>query len=232
MPEDGRPTFDGPQRDDQPANAWGHIQPGSESRAADTSDEPAWQPLIETPHLEEDLVSLFQDDYDLAEDRSDDAGQKAAQGPEAQASVKTVVEETQPFILAPSQPVGEETVCDLTLYLAPRATHHFLVGGLAQQLRRWLPEICRTYGWELAGLSVRPDYLRWTLADFPEVLTREMLRIVRAKITQRIFRVYPNLREAESPDDFWAPGYLVDMQDRDFSTQALMSHIARGRLVS
>lgn len=208
--------------------AWEHIEPGAGDRVGDPANGPAWQPLVEMPHPEEDLVSIFQDNYDLADARAGSAGQGPAIGHDP--STQTVVEDTRPFFVATAQPAVEETVGDVTLYLAPRATRQFLVGGLAQQLRRWLPEICRSYGWELTALAVRPDYLRWTLSDFPEVLTREMLQIVRAKTTQRIFRVYPNLREAKSPDDFWAPGYLVDMQDKDFSTQALMAHIARGRV--
>lgn len=209
---------------------WEHIKPEAEDRADANADRPAWQPLIEAPHMEEDLVSIFQDDYELADAHTESKGQSAAPRREVSAPTQTVVEDTRPFFVATARPVAEETVCDVTLYLAPQATRHFLVGDLAQQLRRWLPEICQTYGWELAGLSVRPDYLRWTLADFPEVLTREMLQIVRAKTSQRILRVYPSLREGEPRDDFWAPGYLVDMQDRDFSTQALMAHIARGRV--
>ncbi len=207
--------------------SWEHIAPEAERRAGDGAGEPSWQPLVEMPHSEEDLVSIFQDDYDLnAGPAAEDQGPASLR--QAGLPAQAVAEETQPFLVAPSRPNVPETVCDVTLYLAPRAPHHFLVGGLAQQLRGWLPEICRTYGWQLDGLAVRPDYLRWTLADFPEVLIREMLQIVRRKTSQRIFRVYPNLRGGQ--DDFWAPGYLVDMQERDFSTQALMSRIARGRL--
>jgi REP element-mobilizing transposase RayT len=204
-----------------------HIEQGSARRGGDAEVEPTWQPLVEMPHLEEDLVSIFQDDYELSEGRSAADARGAAMSQEA---APTVLEDTRPFIVAPSLLEDEEPVCDVTLYLAPRATSHFLVGGLAHQIRRWLPEICQTYGWELEGLSVRPDYLRWTLRDFPEVLIREMLQIIRGKTTQRIFRVYPNLRDGAAPDDFWAPGYLVDLQDRDFSTRSLMAHIAQGRL--
>ncbi len=69
-------------------------------------------------------------------------------------------------------------------------------------------------------LSVRPDYLKWSLRDFPELLTRDMLQTVREKTSLWIFRMFPNLQDGADSTDFWAPGYLVDNQNRDFTTRA------------
>jgi len=83
---------------------------------------------------------------------------------------------------------------------------------------------------QLDSTTIRPDYLKWTLKDFPESITREMLRIIRQKRSRRIFRVFPNLMTSGGDGDFWSSGYLVDKQNREFSTQALMTHIAKNRL--
>ena len=93
----------------------------------------------------------------------------------------------------------------------------------------WFPGICETYGWQLDTLSVRPDYIKWHLRDFPDALIHEMLEIVRARTSERIFRVFPNLKAGNPTQDFWSPGYLVDRQNRDFSTQILIAYIAKGR---
>jgi len=124
----------------------------------------------------------------------------------------------------------EVDVSDVTFYLVPRLDTHHLLGALSHKLRCWLPEICETYGWQLDLIAVRPDYLKWTLRDFPEPLIREMLTILRHKTSERIFRVFPELKKGNPTSDFWSPGYLVDMLNQDFSTQSLISHLSKSRL--
>ncbi len=228
----GQVAFDKKQNPSSNKGNWKHIEPKPRNVSGASRVEPSWQPLVETQQVDEDLVSIFQDDYDLNADGARNRDREITSTTiEPAVATQMADEETRPFIVAPFAPEDEETVYDITLYLAPRATNHFLVKGLARQLRFWLPELCKTYGWELESLSVRPDYLRWTLRDFPERLTREMLKIIRTKLSQRIFRVYPNLKDGVTWEDFWAPGYLVDTQNRDYSTQALLAYVAKNRLV-
>jgi REP element-mobilizing transposase RayT len=122
-----------------------------------------------------------------------------------------------------------ETVMDTTFYLVPRLNDHYLFGELALQLREWFPVVCEIYGWELASLSVRPDYLKWTLLDFPECLIRDMLGVVRHWTSTRIFTTFPGLQSGNPTQDFWSPGYLVDTQNREFPTQMLITHVSRSR---
>jgi REP element-mobilizing transposase RayT len=195
----------------------------------------SWQPLAEIARHEEDLVSIFQDDFDSVEKAASSRELEPATPAQTVQSAFQSQVDTQPVQLnagLENWAVGPEipVATTVTFYLAPRQTKHFLIGGLSRELREWMPEICKTYGWELDLLSVRPDYLKWTLRDFPESLTRDMLLSVREKTSQRIFRIFPNLKEGAASPDFWAPGYLVDNQNRDFSTQALMAHVAQNRL--
>ena len=215
-------------------NHWEHIS-NDPSEGGVILDN-AWQPLTEVSHQEEDLVSIFQDDFETGDKQPHDGNwqQLASPAKSAQGAFQSQLD-TQPVQVRASLEhweVGPEipVAAQITFYLAPSQTTHFLIGGLSRQLRQWVPAICKTYGWELDLLSVRPDYLKWTLRDFPDTLTREMLLTMREKTSQRIFRVFPNLRQGASSPDFWAPGYLVDSQNRDFSTQALMAYVARNRL--
>lgn len=202
---------------------------------ADLSQKPnAWQPLGELPFQEDDLVSILQDDFVLREDLDGleewlpalpTAGEPVSEEPEA-----GLDEGIFPNIVNVDKETWEEEVSDITFYLVPKLDENYLLGELPHQLRRWLPAICKTYGWQLDFLSVRPDYLKWTLGDFPESLIREMLRIVRQATSNQIFRVFPNLQQGVLPHDFWSPGYLVDTQNREFSTQALISHVSKWHL--
>jgi REP element-mobilizing transposase RayT len=124
----------------------------------------------------------------------------------------------------------DEQISDITFYLVPRLGQHHLVGELSRHLRSWMQLICAKYGWEMILLSVRPDYIKWTLGDFPESLIQEMLRLIRIETSKKIFRFFPDLREDTQGGDYWAPGYLVDLQNREFTTQALMAHVASTRL--
>ena len=215
-------------------NKWEHIS--KDPREGGVILGNAWQPLAEIAHHEEDLVSIFQDDFDSVEKAA--SGREVMRPPAAARAGESAFQsqvDTQPVQLnagLENWTVGPEipVATNITFYLAPRQTKHFLIGGLSRELREWMPEICKTYGWELDLLSVRPDYLKWALRDFPETLTRDMLLTVREKTSQRIFRVFPNLKEGATSPDFWAPGYLVDNQNREFSTQALMAHVAQNRL--
>lgn len=122
-----------------------------------------------------------------------------------------------------------ETVFDTTFYLVPRLNDHYLLGELAHFLREWFPKLCAIYGWELSSLSLRPDYIKWTLVDFPECLKLDMLDIVRKRTTEKIFSTFPEMRIGNTGEDFWSPGYLVDTQNREFPTQVLIAHISRER---
>jgi len=216
-------------------NDWEHISP--ESIEGGIIQGASWQPLAEVVQHEEDLVSILQEDFETAGKNS--AGREWESAPKspsypASAVVQSQVD-TQPVKVnraLENWTVGVEipVASAITFYLAPRQTKHFLIGGLSRQLRTWMPELCQTYGWELDLLSIRPDYLKWTLRDFPESLTRDMLQTVREKTSLWIFRVFPNLKEGAVSPDFWSPGYLVDSQNRDFTTRALMAHVAQNRL--
>ncbi len=125
-----------------------------------------------------------------------------------------------------------ETVFDTTFYLVPRLDTCYLLGELAQHLREWFPALCEIYGWELSLLSLRPDYIKWTLVDFPECLKMDMLAAVRKWTSERIFSAFPEMQIGNRSDDFWSPGYLVDTQNREFPTQVLVSHISRERVIT
>lgn len=216
-------------------NDWEHIS--SESIEGGIIQGTSWQPLAEIIHQEEDLVSILQEDFETAGKTTMSREWDPAPNPSffpVSAVVQSQVD-TQPVQVNPglgNWTVGVEipVASAVTFYLAPRQTKHFLIGGLSRQLRTWIPELCQTYGWELDLLSIRPDYLKWTLRDFPESLTRDMLQTVREKTSLLIFRFFPNLKEGADSPDFWSPGYLVDSQNRDFTTRALMAQVAQDRL--
>lgn len=113
----------------------------------------------------------------------------------------------------------------ITFYLVPKLSYHYLLGELSHRLRRWVPIICKTFGWKLGTLSVRPNYIKWSLRDFPESAVPGMLKLFRNESSASIFRDFPSLRVENHSTDYWSPSYLVDKDNQQFSTRSLMALI-------
>jgi len=207
--------------------------PSEPAEKTSTREPREWQSLEEAPQPESDLVRLFHDDlepYVLPSARDDEILPEDIPD-EAHIDLEPYLskEETRPHIFKEDEEFDQIKLSDITFYLVPRLNRQFIIGELAQRLREWFPVFCETYGWQLDLLSVRPDYIKWRLHDFPDALIYEMLEIVRKRTSERIFRVFPNLQEGNPTDDFWSPGYLVDRQNQDFSTQVLITHVKPDR---
>jgi REP element-mobilizing transposase RayT len=193
-----------------------------------------WRPLEEASQPESsDLAGLFHEGLDLQKRQtSSDVHSQPANKPEAlRKDCPSLFSEeaTQPHKFDEESEFKQIKISDITFYLVPRLDRHYLLGELAKRLRDWFPGICETYGWQLDSFSLRPDYIKWRLHDFPDALIHEMLEVVRKRTSERIFRVFPNMRDGNPTDDFWSPGYLVDGENQDFSTQVLIAHMAPKR---
>jgi REP element-mobilizing transposase RayT len=190
---------------------------------------PSWQSLEEG----EDLASILQEDFAIDQEQPnvEEQFRDKVSAPEKPTNAASPgdQEATKPVAQKAPQPSLADTVFDTTFYLVPRVNHHYILGELAHRLRVWLPKLCEVYGWQLDLLSVRPDYLKWTLRDFPECLTREMLGILRRVTSEQIFKVFPALLAGNPTQDFWSPGYLVDTQYREFPTQVLIATVSKDR---
>ena len=188
-----------------------------------------WQSLVELPPSKDDLASILQNDFDLNQDIPD--------GEEMPLSLfygfnSNVVRASAPQKgdLDATEEKMNIAVYDVTFVLVPRSVDHQLLGDVSVRLYSWLITICETYGWQLDDLSVRPNFVKWTLCDFPETLISEMLAIIRSETSKKILREFPEFQQDGQARDFWSTGYLVDMKNREISSQAVLSHLSTSRL--
>jgi len=93
--------------------------------------------------------------------------------------------------------------------LAPRFSHHYLTGDLADKLSEWMFQICVAFGWRLEYLAVRPEYLQWVANVTPNTSPGYLMRTMRQQTSQKIFEDFPSLKRENPSGDFWAPGYLI-----------------------
>lgn len=93
--------------------------------------------------------------------------------------------------------------------LVPRVNNHYLAGDLSNSLEDWLQGICSAFGWQLAYIAMKPEYLQWVVRVQPNTSPGHMMRIVRQQTSEKIFSNFPRLKQENTTGDFWAPGYLV-----------------------
>lgn len=96
-----------------------------------------------------------------------------------------------------------------TSVLLPRFPEHFLIGELAEKLSQWVPQLCLAYGWRLERISVRPQYIQWTIQVSPAYSPRHLVRMLREETSRRVFTLRPDYAQENPSEDFWAPGYLM-----------------------
>jgi REP element-mobilizing transposase RayT/DNA-binding response OmpR family regulator len=113
--------------------------------------------------------------------------------------------------------------------LIPRFTQHHLTGDLAERLSEWMPEICIAFGWRLEFISVRPDYLHWLANVPPAASPGYMMRVIRQRISEKIFEEFPRFKKENPSGDFWAPGYLIMGNTQPAPAQVIKDFIQQTR---
>ncbi|HVN56565.1 MAG TPA: transposase [Anaerolineaceae bacterium] len=147
-------------------------------------------------------------------------------------------EEEEPISQPPVPVAGYEWIAEppeleeqaYTFILVPRLPTHYLTGEVARQLSESLPKFCQDFGWKLEGLSVRPNFLQWSL-KLPRGTTPDSAaKIVRLQTSRRLFEAFPPLQaESTSTTQFWAPGYLILSGVQTASPQLVREFITQSR---
>lgn len=146
------------------------------------------------------------------------------------------LEDTRPHIVASLSSLGQLepaspalSQLNYTCVLLPRLPQHFLSGELADLLSQWIHQICLAFGWRLEAISLRPDYLQWTVQVAPTISPGNVVRIIRQRTSGHIFSTFPQF-EIENPSgDFWAVGYLIVSGNQPPSIQLLREYISQTR---
>lgn len=120
-----------------------------------------------------------------------------------------------------------------TFVLIPRRSQHSLSGEIATQLFHWLSELAYGRGWRLEGVSIRPDYLKFSAVPLQGESPDTVLQIVRQHTTRNIFAAFPDLVNEHQGLDFWAENSLAAGPDQPITAQVLRQYLLRaGRRLS
>lgn len=128
---------------------------------------------------------------------------------------ETIVEE--PVI---EEPVIEEPVSNLppelkdfrfvyTCILIPESRDQFLARDLSEKLGVVMPQFHLAQGWHLTSITIRPQYLLWTLTAPFTTCPQQIIHDIRALTSAHIFANFPDIAKNKTTDDFWSSNYLV-----------------------
>jgi REP element-mobilizing transposase RayT len=118
---------------------------------------------------------------------------------------------------------------DYACLLVPRFPSHRLVGDLSDRLPDWMRETCIAFAWRLEYISVRPDFLLWNISVAPATSPAYLMRIMRQRISVKIFDDFPRFKQENPSGDFWAPGYLIMGGSQPAPAQVIKEFIAQTR---
>jgi REP element-mobilizing transposase RayT len=118
---------------------------------------------------------------------------------------------------------------DYACLLAPRFPHHNLIGDLSDRLPDWVRETCIAFAWRLEYISVQPEYLLWNVNVAPATSPAYLMRIMRQRISVKIFDDFPRFQKENPSGDFWAPSYLIMGGSQPPPAQLIKEFIAQTR---
>jgi DNA-binding NarL/FixJ family response regulator/REP element-mobilizing transposase RayT len=136
-------------------------------------------------------------------------------------------ESARKIILEPISPAVYNL--DYACLLVPRFPSHHLIGDLSDHLQEWLQETCIAFGWRLEYISVRPEYLLWNINVPPASSPAYLMRIMRQRISVKIFDDFPRFKKENPSGDFFAPGYLIMGGSQPVPIEVVKEFIAQTR---
>ena len=113
--------------------------------------------------------------------------------------------------------------------IVPRFPTHYLIGDLAENLGKWLPNICIAFGWRMEFLAVRPEYLQWVVDVPPTTSPAYLMEIMRQQTSDKIFNEFTRLKKENPSGDFWALGYLIMVGAYPHPPQLVRDYILQTR---
>jgi len=96
-----------------------------------------------------------------------------------------------------------------TCLLIPRNPQQFLTRDLSERLSFLIPQLHLEYGWRLTGITIRPQYMLWSVALPIDACPVHLVRDIRRRTTAHITSNFTDLTPIGNGDDFWAPGFLI-----------------------
>ena len=126
------------------------------------------------------------------------------------ASVGEPLAANEPFPSgAGSLPTLKDFRFNYTCLLVPEGHNQFLARELSEKLSLVLPQFHQAQGWQLTSITIRPQYLLWTVSVAMNVSPQQIIHDIRGLTSAHIFANFPDIAKNKTSDDFWSSKYLA-----------------------
>ncbi len=96
-----------------------------------------------------------------------------------------------------------------TCVLIPAGKDQFLTRDLSEKLSAAISQFHQTQGWKLSSITIRPQYLLWTLIVPINICPKTIIQDVQDQTTSELKNTFPELSQKLESSDFWATDYLA-----------------------
>jgi REP element-mobilizing transposase RayT len=105
--------------------------------------------------------------------------------------------------------------------LIPRMPQHLLTSNLASYLFKWMGQLCLAYGWRLEHLSIHSGHIQWVAGAPLTTSPAFLVRTLRQRTSNYIFKQFQILTNDNPSGDFWAPGFYILGGKQSFQPQQI-----------
>jgi CheY-like chemotaxis protein len=96
-----------------------------------------------------------------------------------------------------------------TCILIPGSHDQFLARDLSERLSVIMPQFHLAQGWRLTNITIRPQYMLWTVSVAMGVCPQQIIHDIRGLTSAHIFANFPEIAKSKTSDDFWSSYYLA-----------------------
>jgi len=109
----------------------------------------------------------------------------------------------------PALPSLKDFRFNYTCVLLPGDRDQFLARDLSEKLSSTMPDIHEDQGWRMTSITIRPQYLLWTVAVPMGVCPHQVMHEVRNLTSNLIFAKFPEIAKKKTSNDFWSSKFLA-----------------------
>ena len=96
-----------------------------------------------------------------------------------------------------------------TCVLLPGDRNQFLARTLSEKIGGIMPDIHDDQGWRMTSITIRPQYLLWTVSVPMNVCPHQIMKEVRNLTSNSIFANFPEIAKKKTSNDFWSSKFLA-----------------------
>lgn len=106
-------------------------------------------------------------------------------------------------------PTAKDFRFNYTCVLIPADLNQFLARELAEKLSLSMPQFHLAQGWKMTSITIRPQYMLWTVAVPMGVCPHQIIHDIRSLTSANLIANFPEIARSKGSDDFWSSNFMA-----------------------